>query len=264
MDIRKYNREAWDSLVQDNNRWTVPVSPEQIAFARQGEWHIVLTPDKSIPRAWFGELKGAEVLCLASGGGQQGPILAAAGADVTVFDNSPAQLEQDRAVAEREDLNITTVEGDMRDLRVFADEAFDLIVHPCSNGFIPDVNPVWQESFRVLRPGGRLMSGFINPLFFLFDYWEMEKGNLEVRYRLPYSDQDQLSEERLAKLKEAGEPLEFGHTLEDQIGGQLRAGFQLIGFYEDVWSDEPAKLLSEHISGFIATLAEKPNQGETS
>jgi len=30
--------------------------------------------------------------CLASGGGQQGPVLAAAGAHVTVFDNSPRQL----------------------------------------------------------------------------------------------------------------------------------------------------------------------------
>jgi 2-polyprenyl-3-methyl-5-hydroxy-6-metoxy-1,4-benzoquinol methylase len=70
------------------------------------------------------------VLCLASGGGQQGPILAAAGARVTVFDNSPQQLAQDRFVARREGLTLETVEGDMRDLSVFADVSFDLIVHP--------------------------------------------------------------------------------------------------------------------------------------
>ena len=92
-------------------------------------------------------------MCLASGGGQQGPILAAAGADVTVFDNSPRQLEQDRYVADRDGLHLQTVEGDMRDLSCFPDESFDLIVHPVSNVFVPDVKPVWREAYRVLKPG---------------------------------------------------------------------------------------------------------------
>ena len=81
------------------------------------------------------------MLCLASGGGQQGPILAAAGANVTVFDNSPRQLAQDRLVADREGLAIETVLGDMADLSAFPDARFDLIVHPVSNVFVPDVRP---------------------------------------------------------------------------------------------------------------------------
>ena len=119
---------------------------------------LVLTPTRPVPHSWFpDDLDGKKILCLASAGGQQGPILAAAGAQVTVFDNSPAQLAQDRLVAERDSLQIETIEGDMADLAIFAEETFDLIFHPVSNLFVPRLQPVWNESGRVLKPGGRLL-----------------------------------------------------------------------------------------------------------
>src|SRR3954465_12614356 len=123
MDTLAYNRRAWDRCVEQGDRWTIPVSSEVIASARRGEWEVVLTPCKPVPRAWFPDLKGLDVLCLASGGGQQAPVLAAGGAAVTLLDNSPKQLAQDRLVADRDDLELTLVEGDMRDLRGFAEES---------------------------------------------------------------------------------------------------------------------------------------------
>ncbi|MGK3885416.1 class I SAM-dependent methyltransferase, partial [Enterococcus faecium] len=75
-DIRAYNREAWDRQAAAGNRWTVPVGPEVIAAARRGDWGVVLTPSRPVPREWFPPLDGLNVLCLASGGGQQGPVLA--------------------------------------------------------------------------------------------------------------------------------------------------------------------------------------------
>jgi ubiquinone/menaquinone biosynthesis C-methylase UbiE len=72
-------------------------------------------------------MQGLNLLALASGGGQQAPIFAAAGANITLPDNSPRQLGRDRPVAEREGLQIKLVEGDMRDLSMFADESFDLV-----------------------------------------------------------------------------------------------------------------------------------------
>src|ERR671921_2038786 len=169
MDVRGYNQEAWDREVESGNRWTVPVGPDVIEAARRGEWAVLLTNEKPVPRAWFPEMEGADVLCLASGGGQQAPIFAAAGANVTVLDNSPKQLAQDRFVAERDSLALEAVEGDMADLSVFPDESFDLVFHPVSNLFAPEVRPVWAEAFRVLRRGGVLLAGFINPACFIFD-----------------------------------------------------------------------------------------------
>ena len=157
-----------------------------IAAARRGDWQLVLTPTRPVPREWFPKLAGEAVLCLASGGGQQAPVLAAAGAVVTVLDNSPAQLAQDRLVAERERLDIQTLLGDMADLSAFADGAFGLIFHPCANCFAPEVRPVWREAFRVLRPGGVLLAGFVNPALYLFDDARAEQGELVVRHAVPY------------------------------------------------------------------------------
>lgn len=256
MDLRDYNRRAWDANVSKGNRWTLPVGPEAVAAARRGEWRIVLTPEVPVPREWFGDLAGKDVLCLASGGGQQGPILAAAGAKVVVVDASPAQLAQDRFVATRDGLDIETVQADMADLFMFPTGRFDLVVHPVSNCFVAEVRPVWREAHRVLRRGGALLAGFGNPLLYLFDDALAEKGELQVRYSIPYSDLTSLDDGQRARYTDANEPLIFGHTLEDQIAGQLAAGFVLTGFYEDRDAGHP---LARYIATFIATRAVKPS-----
>jgi SAM-dependent methyltransferase len=255
-NVTSYNESAWNHQARSGNKWTIPVAPDVIAKARQGDWEIVLTPVKAVPREWFGELKGKKVLGLASGGGQQCPVLAAAGADVTLLDFSAEQLGKDRLVAERDGLEIATVQGDMRDLSVFADNTFDLIFHPVSNTFIPDVLPVWREAFRVLKPGGELLAGVINPVYYLFSENDLlNSDTLTVRYKIPFSDLEQLSDEERQKYIDDNEPLVFGHTLDDQIGGQLRAGFVLIDMYEDGW---PEVSLDKYIKSMLATRARKP------
>jgi SAM-dependent methyltransferase len=255
MSVREHNRDAWDKEVERGNEWTVPASAEMIVAARHGRWRIDLTETQAVPRDWFPPLQGLEILCLASGGGQQAPILAAAGARVTVYDNSPKQLEQDRIVAEREGLELKTVEGDMRDLSVFADESFDLVFNPCSNLFVPEVRAVWREAFRVLRHGGALLAGFLNPVLFIFDQELNERGILEVRHKLPYSDLTSGTEEERSRRIASGDPLEFGHTLTDQLGGQLDAGFLINGFYED---HHRQLAIAKYTPTYIATRAIKP------
>jgi SAM-dependent methyltransferase len=249
-----HNRAAWDKRVEGGDQWTRPVEPGVIARARNGDWSVVLIGYEPAPRDWFpADLRGVETLCLASGGGQQGPVLAAAGASVTVFDNSPRQLAQDEMVAARDGLALRTVQGDMRDLRVFEDASFDLIFHPVSNLFCPELAPVWRECFRVLRPGGALLAGFMNPDIYLFDREaEEERGELIVRHRLPYSDLTHLTEEERARFGDGS--LEYSHTLADQIGGQLAAGFVLTAFVE---APHHAGISANYMAGYFATRAIK-------
>ena len=257
-DITQHNRAAWDTESTDGDSpWCVPVSRAIIEEARQGRWDISLTPMRPVPRSWFGELAGSRVLALASGGGQQVPLLAAAGADVTSFDLSDEQLGKDRLVAEREGLRVRIEQGDMVDLSRFDSGSFNLVFNPVSNVFAEDVDRIWRECHRVLTDGGRMLAGFMNPDFYLFDHDALEQGGApEVRYRLPFSSVRDLPPRLYDQRVDQGEAFEFSHSLDVQIGGQIAAGFTIEGFFEDRWNDA-ATPLNPYMPTTFATLARK-------
>ena len=225
----KHNQETWNKESAESGRWSIPVSKEEIDKARSGEWSIILTPTRGVPRNWFPDnLKGLNVLLVAGGGGQQGPIIAATGANVTVLDASSEQLKKDRETCERNNLPITTLIGDMQNMHQLKDESFDLIINPCSNCFIPDIDALWKECYRVLRPGGSLMSGHLNPTFFAADPDKIDKtGEIVFVNKIPFKD-----------ISSESNHWEYGHSLESLIGGQLKQGFLMKDFYEDEWSEE--------------------------
>ena len=101
IDYIAKNRAQIDAWVNDGWVWGTPISHEMYQEALEDDWAIYVTPVKPVPREWMEELKGAKVLGLASGGGQQMPILTARGAHCTVFDLSPRQLQNEREVAAR-------------------------------------------------------------------------------------------------------------------------------------------------------------------
>ncbi|MCH7383981.1 class I SAM-dependent methyltransferase [Acinetobacter dispersus] len=184
--------------------------------------------------------------------------MAAAGANVTVFDLSDQQLQQDRMVAEREELLLKTVQGDMCDLQAFQDAEFDLIIQPISNLYVADVEAVWRECYRVLKPQGVLIASFYNPVVFIADRNPeyAKQGLIRPIYRLPYSDLQDLGAEALNAKLQAGEAVVFGHSLTDLIQGQLAAGFLIQSFYED---DQPQSrfLVDQFMPTFLATRAIK-------
>ena len=251
----EFNQRAWDNIATSPSRWFTPVDAQQVERARKGDFQIRLTGTKPVPSTWIPQVAGKSILCLAAGGGHQGPILAAAGANVTVYDISEEQLNLDRKVAKQNNLSLKTIEGDVIDSGKQADSSFDLVVNPCSLNFVPNVLPVWRETFRVMRPGGRMMSGMIDPVNYLFDARAMAKGEFVVRHKIPYSDLDLPAEERAETLGPE-RPIDFGHTLTDLIAGQLKAGFLIEDFFQDRWGGGDP--LSKMIDVFIATLSRKP------
>lgn len=263
MNIVDYNRHAWNLQSTEGCRWSTPLDASVIERAKAGDWSVILTPNKTVPTSWFPShpgLGGVDLLALASGGGQQVPVFAAAGARVTSFDASEVQLEKDRDTAAGHGLEVAIEQGDMADLSRFPDESFDLIFHAVSNVFAAAVRPVWKECARVLRPGGTLLAGFMNPCFFLFDHRLAEEtGELRVIHALPYNDLDHLDPEMLEMNLEANLTLEFSHSLEDQIGGQCDAGLAITGLYEDNWDDE-SSALHRWMPLFVATRAVKPGE----
>jgi SAM-dependent methyltransferase len=259
MHTHEWNKAAWDHAVDEGtNPYTTVVSPEDVAAARQGIWSLYLSDCKPVPRDWFPSLQGLKVLCLASGGGQQAPIFAALGAEVTLLDGSARQLAQDRFVAERENLTIHLVEGDMADLSAFADASFGLIFNPPSTLFIPDVAPVWRECYRVLQPGGVLMTGFLNPDEFVFDHVALDtEGAFVVKYPLPYVEHATLSPQELEERIRAKAMFHFSHSMDDQLGGLTQTGFVLTGFYEDRRPEADGNPIRHFMPSYYVVRAQK-------
>jgi len=254
MDIIAYNQQAWDDLVRKGDRWTLPYGDREMELAREGKLSLLLTPNMPVPMSWYPPLKGLKVLALASGGGQQVPALAAAGAIVTVYDLSAEQLRQDIETCSKYDLKITAIQGNMMDMSALPSDTFDLVFHPCSNCFAPDLKPVWASCARVMKKGGVIMWGFTKAENMLL-YKDPKTNIYTLKYKMPYSDISSLTDEERSVYTNENEPLIFGHSLEDQIGELLKNNFQLTALFEDDWGGKEP--VDAYFKSFVAARAVK-------
>lgn len=243
------NSETIDRWCAEGWEWGKPISHEEFLAAKEGRWEVLLTPTKPVPHAWFGELKGKRVLGLASGGGQQMPIFAALGAECTVLDYSRHQLMSEELVARREGYEIEILRADMTKRLPFEDGSFDLIFHPVSNCYVEQVEPIWRECCRILKPGGALLAGLDNGVNFWFD-----ENEERIAYSMPFNPL--LNPEQMALLEKTDGGVQFSHTIEEQIGGQLKAGLMLTDIFED--TNGSGNLHEHNLPCFWATRAVKP------
>jgi SAM-dependent methyltransferase len=248
MKYQDINAETIDRWVREGWEWGRPVSHETFLKVSSGDWEVRLTPTKPVPHEWFGDLRGKKILGLASGGGQQMPIFAALGAVCTVLDYSRLQLESERFVAEREGYDIRMIWGDMTKRLPFDDEAFDLVFHPVSNCYVEEVRPSWKECWRVLRPGGILLAGTDHYVNYIVDSEEKAIVNT-----LPFNPMR--NPEQMPELEVEDDGIQFSHSLEEQIGGQLEAGFTLLALYED--TNGTGRLHEMNIPTFLAMRSQK-------
>ena len=249
MEYQDINAQTIDRWIREGWEWGKPISHKIYEKAERGEWDVYLTPTKTVPHEWFGELKGKKILGLASGGGQQMPVFSALGAVCTVLDYSPLQLESERLVAEREGYDIRIIRGDMTKPLPFEDGEFDMIFHPVANCYVEEVRPIWKECFRVLKRGGYLLSGTDHYVNYIVDGEERQIVN-----KLPFNPLKNPEQRKLLEEDDAG--IQFSHSLEEQIGGQLEAGFTLLALYED--TNGEGRLHEMNIPTFLAMLSRKP------
>ena len=249
MNYQDINAQTIDRWVEEGWEWGIPITHEEFVAAQNGKWDVLLTPTKPVPHTWFGELKGKKVLGLASGGGQQMPIFSALGADCTVLDYSPKQLESEHMVAQREGYNIRIIRADMTKPLPFPDAEFDLIFHPVSNCYVEKVEPIFAECFRVLKQGGILLCGLGNEINYLVDENETVISN-----EMPFNP---LTNDRYKKqLEEEDCGMQFSHTIEEQLGGQLKAGFVLTDIFGD--TNGEGRLHEMNVETYYVTRAVKP------
>lgn len=221
--IEEHNRRVWDKMVRNKDRFTSTAKEEDFR-----------DPLKTVDGlGWLGgDIRGRDVLCLAAGGGRQSALYAAAGGKVTVVDISPAMLELDREVAAHRKLDVHTVEASM-DALPFAANAFDIVIHPVSTCYLPDIVAVYREVARVTRPHGIYISQHKQPTSLQADLEATANG-----YELlePYYREGPLPAAKPSRLRETG-AMEFLHRWEELIGGLCRCGFVI----EDLIEPKHAK-----------------------
>lgn len=207
------------------------------------------------PAGWLGgDIRGQRVLCLAAGGGKHGALYAAAGGIVTVVDVSGEMLALDRAVAAERGYDARLVQTSMDELSMFAPGEFDLVIHPVSTCYVPDVQGVFRAVARIVRPGGLYVSQHKSPTS-LQSELTPDRSRLSAAYAItePYY--------RTGPLPPAAEPsrlrehgtLEFLHRWEEIIGGICRAGFVVEDLMEPLHAKPQAAVGSfEHRSQYVA------------
>lgn len=240
-DDHWHNRAAWDQLAKIQDRLAKPARDDDFA-----------DPLKTVDaKGWLGpDITGRRVLCLAAGGGRQGPIYAAAGAEVTVVDLSPAMLELDRLVAAERDLPLRTVEASMDNLSALANQSFDIVIHPVSTCYVPDTVPVYREVARVLCAGGIYISQHKQPTS-LQASLDAEQSGYHIAHA--YYKTDPLPPfDRPNLIREEG-TLEYIHRWEQLLGEMCRAGMVIEDITEPLHAKPDAELDSfAHRCQFVA------------
>lgn len=176
------------------------------------------------------------------------PVFTALGAECTVLDYSVKQLESEKMVSEREGYSIRIIRADMTKPLPFEDGEFDIIFHPVSNCYVEEVLPIWKECWRVLKKGGYLIAGMNNCMDYIVDADEKMIVN-----PLPFNPLK--NPEQMKALQDDNAGVQFSHSLEEQIGGQLEAGFRLLDLYED--TNNTGRLYRLRIPSYFATRSKK-------
>jgi SAM-dependent methyltransferase len=111
----------------------------------------------------LGDVAGKRVLELGCGNGRAAVAIAKLGATTIAIDASPAQIAQGRALAAAEEVRVEWHEADLADLAFLRADSIDLAFSVFSLAEVDDIDRVFRQVQRVLRPGAPFVFSYEHP-----------------------------------------------------------------------------------------------------
>lgn len=225
--LGKETRARWNALAEANVMHALPFLDYTVEKAETYAYrHQIIT-----------EVKGKNVLCLASGGGQDSAAFGLLGANVTVLDISDLMLERDREASFHHGYKVKTIQGDMRDLSALNDNSFDIVWQSYSLNYSPVVAPVFDGVQRILRPHGIYRLAIHNPFgFAISSNWSGLGYPLTGRYidgeEVTYYQPIWKIEQADGTIVSLPTPKLFRHNLSTVLNNLAQRGFSLLHIEE--------------------------------
>lgn len=164
----------------------------------------------------LGRLEGKRVLELGTGGGPIAVALAKQGAKVIAVDASAEQLGHARRLCEREEVSVELHQGDLADLAFVRADTIDLVVSVYALGMVADLDRVFRQVHRVLRPDAPFVLSLPHPA------WRATDHQDPPTVRRPYWDRTAVP------WSDAGEQgADHPVTIADLFTGLTRANFRV-------------------------------------
>lgn len=238
-DIARRKLELLRGDVIEGAEYTKPwldLDVEAYRVYRVGETSVLPKPygDDPVDRIMMENVQGLKVLCLAGGGGQQSAVFSLLGAEVTVLDLTPEQLESDQKAARHYGYKVTTIQGDMRDLSMLPGAYFDRVYQPISTLFIPNLREVYSGVARILRPDGLYFADYAVPLLYMAQQKDWDGKGYTLYITQPYIRGAILeTEDDVLNFSEGVSYSEFHHLLSDIINGHISEGLMIRGVWEN-------------------------------
>jgi SAM-dependent methyltransferase len=237
-EIARMNLDVIRQEIKNGEEFTIPwlnLDVEAYRAYRLGESDRLPNPycDDPADRALMEGVQGLKVLCLAGGGGQQSAVYTLLGACVTVFDLAPEQLEADQAAARHYSYQVTTLQGDMRDLSSLLSRSFDRVHQPISTLYVPDLRPVYAGVARILKPGGLYRADYTFPLLYMAEMGAWDGKGYRLYVTQPYRDGAiRETADKRVTFDEGDLIGEFHHTLSAIVNGLIAEGLNIRGVWE--------------------------------
>jgi len=207
------NAAAWDrhsAAYQAGAKWPTDVATYGPDIGTERELKLL------------GNLAGKRVLELGCGGAQCSIAFAKQGAHAIGVDFSPEQLAFARRLSEREKVRVELHQGDLADLAFVRGDSIDVVFSAYAFGYVDDLNRVFRQVHRVLKPEAPLVFSTPHPSYDMIDDDAPDDAGGPLLIRRSYFDHSPIDYEW-----NGVQFTDYHHTIEQIFTGLVRSGFRV-------------------------------------